>query len=385
MNLSNAISLALKKPRLIIPHIRGKLSFKLSYFTSYALMPKSIIVAVNNRCNAKCLMCDWGQKNRKSMNYKIMHSSVQDSDIDISLFKKLVSDVKSFKPFIAFQFVEPLLNKNLMELIRICNQNGLTTTLTTNGYLLPLLAEELVKSGLYGIQISIDGPPKIHDRIRRVKNSFHKAMEGISLLDFYKKKYNKKLFIRVNYTISNLNYHAIVEALDYFKKVKGIGMVKLQNLDFITDKMKNVHNKVLGDYCPITMSSVSNFVDPQKVDVDKLYNQIQEVKRRKYPFLIEFIPNISYSKDEIKQYFYDELKFLKKHTKCGAPYRSVYIDMKGDVRPFGRCYDLVMGNIKEENFKKIWNGKKYKEFRSRIRRRAFPGCARCCGLTFAKV
>ncbi|MBL7147247.1 MAG: radical SAM protein [Nanoarchaeota archaeon] len=381
MKLSNVISLALEKPRLVIPHTRGKLSLALSNFTTYALMPKSINLAITNKCNARCVMCDFGQENKDSVNYKIMRSKIQDdSDIDIDLFKKIISDVKNFKPFINLMLVEPLLNKNLMELIKICKHNGLIVEITTNGYLLPLLAEKLVKSGVYGIQVSIDGPPEIHNSLRRVKDSFEKAMEGIRLLDFYKKKYNKKLFIKINYTISNLNSNAIIETLNCLKKVEGINMVKLQTLSFITEKMKNAHNGVLGDYCPITTSSVSDSVNPQKVDVDELYQQIKEVKKRKYPFLIDFIPNIPYTKDEIKQYFYDELKFLKNHTECGAPYKNVYIDIKGDVRPHTRCYDIVMGNIKEEDFKKIWNGKKYRGFRARIRKKAFIGCARCCGV-----
>jgi len=79
------------------------------------------------------------------------------------------------------------------------------------------------------------------------------------------------------------------------------------------------------------------------------------------------------------------MKFLKKHTKCVAPYRSAYVDIKGDLRPHTRCYDIVLGNIKEDNFLKIWNGKKYREFRAKIRKRAFPGCARCCGVMFSNV
>lgn len=381
MKLSNAISLALKKRRLIIPHIRSKLSFALSNFTTYALMPKSINLAITNRCNARCVMCDFGQENKNSVNYNIMRSKIQeDSDIDMDLFKKIILDVKNFKPFILFILVEPLLNNNLIELIKICRDEGLIVEITTNGYLLPSLAEKLVKSDVYGIQVSIDGPPEIHNSQRRVKNSFEKAMEGIRLLDFYKRKYNKKLFIKINYTISNLNYNVIVEALNCFKNVKGINMVKLQTLSFITEKMKNTHNKILGDYCPITTSSISDSVSPQKVGVDELYQQIKEIKKRKYPFLIDFIPNISYTKGEIKKYFYNELKFLRNHTKCGAPYKNVYIDIKGDVRPHTRCYDIVMGNIKEKDFKKIWNGKKYREFRARIRKKAFPGCTRCCGV-----
>jgi MoaA/NifB/PqqE/SkfB family radical SAM enzyme len=328
-------------------------------------------------------MCDFGQKNKKSVNYRIMHQYTKDSDIDINLFKKLIFDVRSFRPVISFKLVEPLLNKDLMGLIKISKQNGLRVELTTNGYLLPLLAEKLVESGLDEIQISIDGPPRVHDIIRGNKGSFKKAIEGINLLYHYKKEYNK-IFIKINYTISDLNYNNIVETLNYFKKFKGVDIVKLQSLDFITDRMEKVHNKIFGDYCPVTSSSLSG-TNPQKVDVNKLYEQIQIIKKTKYPFLVRFIPNISYTREEIKQYFYDELRFLKKHTRCLLPYKSAYVDMNGDVRPHTRCFDIVMGNINKESFKEIWNGKKYREFRAKIRKRAFPACARCCGVLFSKV
>jgi radical SAM protein with 4Fe4S-binding SPASM domain len=70
------------------------------------------------------------------------------------------------------------------------------------------------------------------------------------------------------------------------------------------------------------------------------------------------------------------------HTgPCLVPWYSTYVTARGKVLPC--CYltdeQYVLGDIHEESFEQIWNGKRYREFRRALRedRANLPGCREC--------
>ena len=60
---------------------------------------------------------------------------------------------------------EPLLSKNIHDLLRLTKFNGHISKLTTNGFLLEKKAESINEYIDY-LQVSIDGPKQIHDSNR---------------------------------------------------------------------------------------------------------------------------------------------------------------------------------------------------------------------------
>ena len=81
---------------------------------------------------------------------------------------------------IAFTGGEPLLRKDIFELISHVDKRKAVPILFTNGLLLSdEVAEKLAKAGLYSIFVSIDSPnPKEHDQLRGMPNLFETAIEG---------------------------------------------------------------------------------------------------------------------------------------------------------------------------------------------------------------
>jgi radical SAM protein with 4Fe4S-binding SPASM domain len=78
---------------------------------------------------------------------------------------------------------EPLLNKQLPEMIAMAHQVGLYTIVSTNAQALSRsTAEALVKSGLNRIIVSIDGFSEESYAAYRVGGSLHKALEGLQHL-----------------------------------------------------------------------------------------------------------------------------------------------------------------------------------------------------------
>lgn len=76
---------------------------------------------------------------------------------------------------------EPLLRKDILELISQASQRKLYTVLDTNGYLLnQAMAKNLKRAGLDSIEVSIDSPyPEVHNQLRKKEGVFERAVKGI--------------------------------------------------------------------------------------------------------------------------------------------------------------------------------------------------------------
>jgi len=86
--------------------------------------------------------------------------------------------------FIKLTGGEPLLYKGLKELLRFVQNEGLSTSIETNGTLVQEATAELFKStGVSQVSVSLDAAEeRIHDDLRGAVGSFKKTLEGIRWL-----------------------------------------------------------------------------------------------------------------------------------------------------------------------------------------------------------
>ena len=156
--------------------------------------PRILYIKVSENCNSHCFMCHYaGKKNAYNITMK--------------QYLKMIDYAKKSKiTIIRFTGGEPLLHKDIINFISIAKENGLKTSIITNGYLLKLRAKSLVKSGLDQCIISLDGSTSgVHDELRNFPGCFDNIMSGISEL----RKYNPQIMIRVNTVVSGKNIHDI--------------------------------------------------------------------------------------------------------------------------------------------------------------------------------
>ncbi len=159
--------------------------------------PFFITVEPTNFCNLKCNFCyHYDREAIKKENLEFCH-------MDFDLFKKIVDDILEFpdkiKKFKFGGFGEPLLNKQLPEMIRYAKEKGIAEKidLFTNGTLLnEFNAKELVDAGLDWVNISINGLNREQYK-ERCSNpiDFESMVEGIAQL--YKNKKQLEIYIKL--------------------------------------------------------------------------------------------------------------------------------------------------------------------------------------------
>jgi radical SAM protein with 4Fe4S-binding SPASM domain len=133
--------------------------------------PSYVIWDCTRRCNLNCLHCG-------AVKEKYAHELTTEQIKGI-LDQLTVSKAGMF----AVTGGEPLLRKDLPEVLAHAQQRGLKTGIATNGFLLDHAAAEWIKDiGVQSVQISLDGPEETHNRIRGNAQSFERALQAIELL-----------------------------------------------------------------------------------------------------------------------------------------------------------------------------------------------------------
>ncbi len=342
----------------------------------HSFLPQVIYIVLNGRCNLKCMMCDVGTHTRDTSFYDKL--ALQKDDFDLDKLKTFIDSVQHFNPLISFTSTEPLLYKGLIEIAHYIKNKNMGLSITTNGYLLPKFAEELVDAGVDNIIISLDGLSQVHNKTRGIKDSFEKAIEGLKKIESLKRKYNKKHpLVSINNTITQYNFNHLVSFINFMEKYD-VALYTFSHMNFVTTEMSRMHNKEfqhLGVSRPacITNANLNN------IDHKELYNQISNIKSRKGNLPILFTPDLK-SQKELNEYYTVHTKKFGNET-CFVPWKYSQILANGDVTVLTRCFDVTFGNIFEDRFVDIWNGDKLRNFRNALKKnRYFPACIRCCGL-----
>lgn len=145
-------------------------------------VPIVINIESSSICNLKCIECLNGLNQIKR----------EIDFIDIEIYKKFISEISKKSWIINLYFQgEPLINKNIIEMISFAKTKGLMTVISTNGNLITeQLANDLVNSGLDTIIISLDGWNQSTYEAYRKGGSFEKLIQGMKFLAEAKQKHH---------------------------------------------------------------------------------------------------------------------------------------------------------------------------------------------------
>ena len=140
---------------------------------------------LTNRCNLKCVHCylDAGSQSVRRLS---TGGFADRSELDTPECLSIIDQIAGFAPeaLIILTGGEPLLRRDILEIIRYGKQNDLWMVCGTNGVLITRrLADILKEAGLRGLALSLDAlDPKIHDRFRGVEGAWRNTVEGAQIL-----------------------------------------------------------------------------------------------------------------------------------------------------------------------------------------------------------
>lgn len=295
-------------------------------------------IDITNSCNLHCIHCRCGnERNKKSMSLKN--------------FKKIIKNLKKFDKltWISLGGGEPLLNKNIFEMIVFCKDNDFKVLVTTNG---TLLDKKWIKQfetiGLDRIQISLDGASKkIHDKIRG-NGSFKKTMEAIKNLK------KSKIDITCRMTLNKINFK---EGGNFVKKMNSLGI-----------KLISIRKCVPHGYAK---SNISN-LDFSKEEYAKILQFCFDLADKLGVHLSSGDPIAIFQNKKI-------IKNIDKLSKkiiggCSPGISYLYIDSSHKIKPCPML-DLVLGDALNEDIINIWENS---EFYKRIRSKELKGKCEIC-------
>ena len=131
-----------------------------------------LFLELTMRCNENCLHCgsrcnDVFSEELSPEQYRKFLTQVRD-------------DIGTEKEMLCITGGEPLLRKDFFEIMHSAKDLGFRWGMTSNATLIDdAVANELYKAGMGTISVSIDGLPETHDKFRRTKNGWNRAMNGI--------------------------------------------------------------------------------------------------------------------------------------------------------------------------------------------------------------
>lgn len=301
--LSIKYGLKLNKPRLLLQILSNYFRIPFGY-----LPLRTIDFAPTYQCNFQCKHC--------FASFLEDHSK---TPLTIANYKNIADDAANLGAVhIAFQGGEPLILKDLGDLIEAIDPSRFIVSITTNGYL--LTKEKMIEfknRGVDMLTISIDsGIPEEHDTFRGTKGAFERAVNAIKLA------MENGIGVCINTLVSHETIYS-----DGLKEIIALcdrlGIKLTLILPAMAGKWREAFTMRLDkkDYCYL--------------------NQLL----KRFPFI---------RRDLDANYLY---------WGCGAVKEMLYINLYGDVFPcsFIHC---CLGNIKEERLSKIRErGLKIEEFK----------------------
>lgn len=293
------------------------------YVGSY---PTTIIIDPNNVCNLSCKLCITGQGKSKRLPKLLAFSD----------FKKIIDQLGEWAINLdLYNWGEPFLNKDLFKMITCAKRWNLKVAISTNlNHFSPQMAQELIKSGLDRLILSLHGATEETTQRYMVGNDFNKVIENLKLLIQTKRKLkSQKPEIIWRYVVSRYNEREVDKAQKLSQKL---------GVDF--------------EILPLKINVGS---DPQEVKQGWRSNPSWLPKDKKYRYI--------------------------QQTDCFWPWEIVSVNPDGTIQPC--CVfsnpKFDFGNILETPFGEIWNGEKYRNARKVIKEKIKTDKATVCGLCVA--
>ena len=250
---------------------------------------------------------------------------------------------------------EPLLRKDITEIVRILDKKTKRLEISTNGYFFDRIEAIAKEFPNITIRVSVEGLPALNDRLRGIQNGFDHAMRTVLRL--------KELGIKDIGFAMTLSGENCYDLLDLYT------LVASMDIEFANAV---VHNSFY---------------------FHKLNNEIknkEEIERIMLKFMERLLNSPRKNiKKKIKDWFRAYLNLgLLRHVQgeerpipCGAGTDTFFLDPWGRVLACnGSVKPMIMGDLKTQTFVDIWRGEQAARVRDQVK-----NCKQNCWMTGTAV
>lgn len=313
-----------------------------------------LVIFPHNQCNCRCVMCDiWRIREARE---------ITPSDLD----RQLGAIRKLGVRWVVFSGGEPQLNEKWSGLAQMLRSAGSRVTLLTAGLLLKPQAH-VVAECIDDVIVSLDGPPAVHNAIRRIPDAFEQMADGVKALHHL----NPQMPVRARCTIQKANHHSLRAVVAYAKQI-GLASVSFLAADLISEAFNRPEGWLPERRDRVAL--ISDEVDALEAEIELLIDE--ERAKHEPQFVVESAEKLR----RIVQHFRAHLGQGKNIApRCNAPWVSAVIEASGDVRP---CFfHPVFGNIHAQALPDILNSQEALQFRSGLDIANNDICRKCvCSL-----
>ncbi len=296
------------------------------------------------RCNLNCRHCGSSCGPERVSKEELSTEEIKNA------FRTVAEDFNPKKITIAVTGGEPLLRKDIFEVMRYASELGFSWGMVTNGTLItPEIVNQMRKAKISTVSVSLDGLENSHNWLRKNKSAFKRTVDGIKLL------------------VSSKSFNAI-------EIISCINQVNFEELKLIYQMCKNlgVDKLRISTISPIGRAKGNSKLFLNGNQLLYLLKYIKNKRKKKnkpeVSFCDEGFLGLEYEGEVRDQLFF-----------CWAGIRVGSILYNGDI---AACPNLSrehtrQGNVRQDRFSEIWK-KKYELFRNRNWRK----CGYCKNCTW---
>ena len=333
--------------------------------------PQSISFTLTNVCNLRCSMCgQWS-----SSGY--MHDRKENlkNEMGLSDWKRVVDELAVHNTdSILLRGGEPFLFPGIIELIKYINSKNILTSIDTNGTMLGKYAKDLVGMGNIHINISVDGPENVHNRVRGVKGCFRKIKEGLALLNKLEKGSERRAGKLIVFTISRYSIAGLGEMPNVARSMS-VDTIAIIPYYYFPRRIGMQYEKEMKENFNCTAFSWKGFHhESSGVDFDEFRKQY-----RKYLGNLKGIrsyPYMSFSEDDYRIWFGDPAAPVGL-MRCLNVEKLIDIQPSGDANFCVDFPDYIFGNVRQSSIEDLWNSREAEIFRRYRREKPLSVCHRC--------
>jgi len=325
------------------------------------IKPRVVFIEVTNRCNLLCETCP-----RTYFTREPLKSLSRDEFIFIA------EQFPEMQRVLLHGIGEPLLNRDLPEIIQYLKARNVNVIFNSNGTLLSEKWEEkLIRSGLDEYRCSIDGArPETYARIRGA-DLLNKIIDGLESFVQVKARLQADMpRLSIWCVVTRENLEELPELVRQAARL-GVPEVYLQRMTFFAQEP--------GEQFGMAKKELAIFgaVSQRQDEI------ISECERLSAELGINF--RASGAREPRESLAAARSSDFSPWQACMRPWTTAYVTANGNclpccISPFAvKDYDsLILGNLFEKPFSEIWNDSHYRDFRKAfLSSTPHKACASC--------